>query len=106
SQAEAGIRDLYVSGVQTCALPICPSPRPAVLPGMPPEPAALRLWWHPWQDSWSRRRTRAAGLLIVRRPGVAPAATATSAAGSRKIGRASCRASVEGAAEAVPGAEE
>src|SRR5690349_24949825 len=24
-QAEDGIRDLYVTGVQTCALPICPS---------------------------------------------------------------------------------
>src|SRR5690349_22535943 len=25
-QAEDGIRDLYVTGVQTCALPICPRP--------------------------------------------------------------------------------
>src|SRR5690349_24179758 len=26
-QAEDGIRDLYVTGVQTCALPICPARR-------------------------------------------------------------------------------
>src|SRR5690349_23738264 len=26
-QAEDGIRDLYVTGVQTCALPICPASR-------------------------------------------------------------------------------
>src|SRR5204863_4511641 len=38
-QAEDGIRDLYVTGVQTCALPICPkagesgSFAPPVLPG-------------------------------------------------------------------------
>src|SRR5690349_10946472 len=28
-QAEDGIRDLYVTGVQTCALPICVGRRPA-----------------------------------------------------------------------------
>src|SRR5258707_5312799 len=27
-QAEDGIRDIGVTGVQTCALPICPRPRP------------------------------------------------------------------------------
>src|SRR5256712_9106730 len=27
-QAEDGIRDLIVTGVQTCALPICPRPQP------------------------------------------------------------------------------
>src|SRR5690349_23987744 len=30
-QAEDGIRDLYVTGVQTCALPIWPMPRPLVI---------------------------------------------------------------------------
>src|SRR3954469_23832933 len=29
-QAEDGIRDLYVTGVQTCALPICESTGPAI----------------------------------------------------------------------------
>src|SRR2546425_13363372 len=31
-QAEDGIRDKLVTGVQTCALPICPPPAPAALP--------------------------------------------------------------------------
>ena len=30
-QAEDGIRDRLVTGVQTCALPICPMPPPSVL---------------------------------------------------------------------------
>src|SRR5438874_12830766 len=47
-QAEDGIRDLYVTGVQTCALPICPAPGPPLFaggpgagPGDPPEPRLL-----------------------------------------------------------------
>src|SRR5256886_17155300 len=35
-QAEDGIRDLTVTGVQTCALPISPPP-PCVLRGTPPD---------------------------------------------------------------------
>src|SRR5436309_29266 len=31
-QAEAGIRSFHVTGVQTCALPICPNPTEAELP--------------------------------------------------------------------------
>src|SRR5690349_23382314 len=31
-QAEDGIRDLYVTGVQTCALPISPNPNPSNAP--------------------------------------------------------------------------
>src|SRR2546430_10713452 len=34
-QAEDGIRDLTVTGVQTCALPICVRPAPLVLLGHP-----------------------------------------------------------------------
>src|SRR5256886_13153570 len=34
-QAEDGIRDLTVTGVQTCALPICPAPvLPSILKGI------------------------------------------------------------------------
>src|SRR2546429_5320654 len=33
-QAEGGIRDVAVTGVQTCALPICPSPLVAAHPEM------------------------------------------------------------------------
>src|SRR3989449_4546180 len=35
-QAEDGIRDVAVTGVQTCALPICPGLRPLVRPGEEP----------------------------------------------------------------------
>src|SRR5918993_2950020 len=38
-QAEDGIRDIGVTGVQTCALPICPGRRP---PSPPPAPAPPR----------------------------------------------------------------
>src|SRR5437773_9114932 len=45
-QAEDGIRDRDVTGVQTCALPICPPRRPAVRPGQrggrQEEPAVLQ----------------------------------------------------------------
>src|SRR5690349_25073951 len=34
-QAEDGIRDLYVTGVQTCALPICSSTPPAPCSSVP-----------------------------------------------------------------------
>src|SRR5687768_17721558 len=34
-QAEDGIRDVAVTGVQTCALPISPPPPPPSLPGAP-----------------------------------------------------------------------
>src|SRR5690606_40969516 len=36
-QAEDGIRDFHVTGVQTCALPICPRPST-------PAPSARRSW--------------------------------------------------------------
>src|SRR5690349_23054958 len=46
-QAEDGIRDLYVTGVQTCALPICP-PRARADQGADPvdlsEPRVPRAW--------------------------------------------------------------
>src|SRR5215469_16047880 len=39
-QAEDGIRDLYVTGVQTCALPICAP------------------WWRPPRSSWGSTLAR------------------------------------------------
>src|SRR5690606_40710171 len=43
-QAEDGIRDFHVTGVQTCALPICPisSPTSPASPAPAPGPSALR----------------------------------------------------------------
>src|SRR5690606_40141401 len=95
-QAEDGIRDFHVTGVQTCALPIsnghtrardvrarrgrCETPAPqrrltCAEPEAPPRPLPLP----------------------VAPPVVPPAALrASCAAGSVKIGRASCRGRVEG----------
>src|SRR5215469_7334840 len=47
-QAEVGIRGLYVTGVQTCALPICARPTPAATgrlqpPGRPGGPLSTPL---------------------------------------------------------------
>src|SRR5690349_23175209 len=48
-QAEDGIRDLYVTGVQTCALPISESAEPVYLPFLPVWaamlPPILRMRW-------------------------------------------------------------
>src|SRR2546422_4833903 len=41
-QAEDGIRDVAVTGVQTCALPICAPRPPPPSPPPPPAPAAPR----------------------------------------------------------------
>src|SRR5258706_15638471 len=57
-QAEDGIRDWSVTGVQTCALPICPRRRP--------EPAARGLHYLDPRAAVSRRRGGAAE--IRRRP--------------------------------------
>src|SRR5690606_40708004 len=54
--AEDGIRDFHVTGVQTCALPICPPPR--------------------WRSGRCRGRSRRCpgGRRAVRAPHVAPSA--------------------------------
>src|SRR6266496_4747428 len=49
-QAEDGIRDLYVTGVQTCALPICPRRRPS-------GPLARSPRTHPAMRRTRRRRS-------------------------------------------------
>src|SRR5438874_6979926 len=76
-QAEDGIRDLYVTGVQTCALPICPlgrrtrSPnRVGVVGSCPPSQSSSR-------------------------PRVMPMQAETVGAELSEIGRASCRERVE-----------
>src|SRR2546430_7782094 len=78
-QAEDGIRDLTVTGVQTCALPICPSRdgkrRSWDWSGAVPCAAA-------WSKSWcSHRPLRTARW----------AAAAAAAFPVAEIGRASCR---------------
>src|SRR3712207_8100523 len=55
-QAEDGIRDIGVTGVQTCALPICPTEKSAAGPA-PPSPPPTRPNARPTRPSesaWSR----------------------------------------------------
>src|SRR5438034_3724294 len=101
-QAEDGIRDHCVTGVQTCALPIS-GPAPAASPIMdimttshfpvPGDPSA-------WRGSYQRSlRWRAARASSSRRTGVVSGASCRRSGSSRasraEIGRASCRDSVE-----------
>src|SRR5687768_18564601 len=69
-QAEDGIRDVAVTGVQTCALPICR--------------ARIRRW----TASASRPTTAVAAPQVTK---VADAPTACTSGAPSKIGRASCR---------------
>src|SRR5204863_1211445 len=74
-QAEDGIRDLYVTGVQTCALPI--SPAPDAVPSIRARgfniatSRSAHVW--PWQPSllpdspWQDKRVRQAANLCVDR---------------------------------------
>src|SRR5690606_39714143 len=95
-QAEDGIRDFHVTGVQTCALPISPQqrrPASAVAPGKrlkrPPEQPATRATQA--SNAPSAGGTEASKPFLTAatpRPCLAPPAT-------KKIGRASCRESVD-----------
>src|SRR5690606_40981429 len=80
-QAEDGIRDFHVTGVQTCALPI--SPRVLATPSKPPSARSRRAngWqtWRPSKACTSGRRSIAAYTGSCR----------------LEIGRASCRERVE-----------
>src|SRR5690606_40714968 len=51
-QAEDGIRDFHVTGVQTCALPIYPSDSSSL---------ARSCSLHPFSCSWSHRQLRQCG---------------------------------------------
>src|SRR2546430_12314947 len=80
-QAEDGIRDLTVTGVQTCALPISPGPAQSGRNG-----AAT--------DAGRAHRRATAAVRARQRPaGAGPGARqpAESAVGAGEIGRASCR---------------
>src|SRR5690554_7080716 len=95
-QAEDGIRDLYVTGVQTCALPIWGVPR------HPPRPRG-RLPGGQRRDHGGRPRTgrEHAGLAgALGRPpdrrGRARRAPVGPGWAAREIGRASCSESVYG----------
>src|SRR2546422_2989547 len=64
-QAEDGIRDVAVTGVQTCALPICPSPR------RPSDPRArFRFWSRSGQIAWLGGHPRPRDRSRHRRGGI------------------------------------
>src|SRR5437867_13272961 len=81
-QAEDGIRDRTVTGVQTCALPICPR-------------ATIRSRSARCSAHRGSRRPRARRRPAWRR------ATSSSRSRRREIGRASCRERVEVSVGAV-----
>src|SRR5690606_41054484 len=90
-QAEDGIRDFHVTGVQTCALPISSSPRTASTVRTAPSATAIA--------ATTRR-----GSSIMGIPSAAAAPPSTSR--PRQIGRASCRERVENSAQDARAAEE
>src|SRR5690606_39489644 len=94
-QAEDGIRDFHVTGVQTCALPILSRSSTAVVV------TRRETWVSPAARRGRRagRPTRSGQAPYPTRFGSGPSSDAGSAA--REIGRASCRERVESAGVAV-----
>src|SRR5690606_41034508 len=94
-QAEDGIRDFHVTGVQTCALPISPLPGPHWHAAAAPPPAMHG-------ESRVRRDAPEAGAEepapLPSHLGESPSSVSPaplSAAPVQEIGRASCRERVE-----------
>src|SRR3712207_8469125 len=85
-QAEDGIRDIGVTGVQTCALPIFPQGRPRAGAGREPERRLRRQDGHLPHEPERQRLDGATPRRreLVERPPVARLRR-------RQIGRASCR---------------
>src|SRR2546429_4806953 len=81
-QAEDGIRDVAVTGVQTCALPISPS----VSNLFDRDIAKGRGLANP-----ERCRSRASGSTVVPDPSLNPVKNALALFFDKQIGRASCR---------------
>src|SRR5437762_13865198 len=97
-QAEDGIRDTSVTGVQTCALPICPSEKTPVKPLVRLSETVrmtnmARLIARPCQNAWplASRTASAIAEKIGRAPSRERVETRTAGAGAEKIGRASSR---------------
>src|SRR5207248_4507559 len=82
-QAEDGIRDRTVTGVQTCALPISPRYRPNTTSSSPPNRSGRLRGWRSYSSTPSACTARSVSM-----------GDATLAA-SEEIGRASCRERVE-----------
>src|SRR5690606_39502238 len=94
-QAEDGIRDFHVTGVQTCALPIWGADRSATAAAtlVRSRPCAARI--AAASPAGSRPRTNPETPSWTRPPVSLPSVT-TAGSPVAKIGRASCRERVEG----------
>src|SRR5690606_41110581 len=86
-QAEDGIRDFHVTGVQTCALPI--SGRAAQRAERSPQCAGSAVW----VPRIATKRPRRSSLMLQARSAALAIAFVPGASFSRAIGRASCRES-------------
>src|SRR5690606_40360971 len=89
-QAEDGIRDFHVTGVQTCALPIYPRARPAAYPAGTATSGADRCadgLGHDVCLPVSRRRSRRAARSAGRRPRLVRSIRRGGRAGDRKSTR-------------------
>src|SRR3712207_8182774 len=82
-QAEDGIRDIGVTGVQTCALPILSLTEGALLAGLPKAPSA----YTPRRSERRAAQRRAVVLGLMADAGYISRGLASRA----EIGRASCR---------------
>src|SRR2546430_5012915 len=105
-QAEDGIRDLTVTGVQTCALPIFSSVArnernewscglagrtPATCSGFPQRQWPLRGASREYRRESGKRAGKKRISVRTRPQGVPPAFCTAGKPGCREIGRASCR---------------
>src|SRR5690554_7254400 len=95
-QAEDGIRDLYMTGVQTCALPICTLAGPsssaagagvAAMPDRSSLSSTHLVECSPaWKSAW-RRMARSAGIVVA-----TPSISISSRSEERRVGK-ECMAS-------------
>src|SRR5699024_11759466 len=88
-QAEDGIRDRNVTGVQTCALPICPVPAPGGA-----SPPHRRRGWRGWGTQLTPQQlidSDDPALRVADQAEVSPRPAADRRCGGGQIGRASCR---------------
>src|SRR5205085_4231639 len=90
-QAEDGIRDLTVTGVQTCALPIWSVPRASSTRGSVARLRSPTCCRRQQSATPSSRRKRRPGLEAIILAGGKAERLGDAAAGLPKIGRASCR---------------
>src|SRR5699024_11490656 len=96
-QAEDGIRDRNVTGVQTCALPIC-QPRTAGMVHFCRDPQALRIAATRLADGGARAMRPGLRHFSFGKKEILPSASSMA-----KIGRASCREGVYREESAVRG---